>query len=236
MDYLYSRPRINFPKIFIYKPNNKRKLHKTNIVLAILVFLIIFNVLGIRAVTPVFNKLCEDKAKGIATLICNRQTSICLKQYSYSDFIIIHTDEEKNVKMLEANMKNINLVISDITEKIQEEINNSQSQNMYISTGSFTGISILAGTGPKIPIRISSIGNINTNIKSDFVSRGVNQTIHRLYLEINCEISILTPFNTINEEINNQFIIAENIIVGNLPQTYYNLEGLSQDDIMEVIQ
>ena len=138
--------------------------------------------------------------------------------------------------MLEANMKNINLVISDITEKIQEEINNSQSQNMYISTGSFTGISILAGTGPKIPIRISSIGNINTNIKSDFVSRGVNQTIHRLYLEINCEISILTPFNTINEEINNQFIIAENIIVGNLPQTYYNLEGLSQDDIMEVIQ
>ena len=60
--------------------------------------------------------------------------------------------------------------------------------------------------------------------------------MHRLYLEIYCEINILTPFNTINKEIDNQFIIAENIIVGNIPETYYNLEGLSQDDVMEVMQ
>ena len=140
------------------------------------------------------------------------------------------------INMIYANMKNINLVISDITEKIQKEINNSQNEELYISSGSFTGVSLLSGRGPKIPIKISTIGNVNTELKSEFFSKGVNQTIHRLYLKINCEISVLTPFNTINEEINNQFIIAENIIVGNLPQTYYDLEGLSENDAMEIMQ
>ena len=235
MDYIYSRKRIKFPKIVIYK-ENKRKINKLNIILIFFIILVIINLLVIKAISPVFNKLCEDKAKGVAILICNTNTSECIKQYNYSDFIIIHMDDDKNIRMLEANMKNINLVISDITEKIQKEINNSQNEELYISSGSFTGVSLLSGRGPKIPIKISTIGNVNTQLKSEFFSKGVNQTIHRLYLKINCEISILTPFNTINEEINNQFIIAENIIVGNLPQTYYDLEGLSENDAMEIMQ
>lgn len=235
MDYIYSRKRIKFPKIVIYK-ENKRKINKLNIILIFFIILVIINLLVIKAISPVFNKLCEDKAKGVAILICNTNTSECIKQYNYSDFIIIHMDDDKNIRMLEANMKNINLVISNITEKIQKEINNSQNEELYISSGSFTGVSLLSGRGPKIPIKISTIGNVNTELKSEFFSKGVNQTIHRLYLKINCEISILTPFNTINEEINNQFIIAENIIVGNLPQTYYDLEGLSENDAMEIMQ
>ena len=235
MDYIYSRKRIKFPKIVIYK-ENKRKINKLNIILIFFIILVIINLLIIKAISPVFNKLREDKAKGVAVLICNTNTSECIKQYNYSDFIIIHMDDDKNIRMLEANMKNINLVISDITEKIQKEINNSQNEELYISSGSFTGVSLLSGRGPKIPIKISTIGNVNTELKSEFFSKGVNQTIHRLYLKINCEISVLTPFNTINEEINNQFIIAENIIVGNLPQTYYDLEGLSENDAMEIMQ
>ena len=73
-------------------------------------------------------------------------------------------------------------------------------------------------------------------MKSEFIEKGVNQTLHRLYLEIQCEISILTPFNTINEKINNQFIIAENIIVGNIPSSYYNLNGIAQDNAMDIIE
>ena len=148
----------------------------------------------------------------------------------------IHTDTNKNIKMLEANMININNVISDITEKIQQEINETEDEDIHINLGSFTGVSILSGRGPKIPIRISTIGNVTTEVKSEFIEKGVNQTLHRLYLEIQCEISILTPFNTINEKINNQFIIAENIIVGNIPSSYYNLNGITQDNAMDIIE
>ena len=57
-----------------------------------------------------------------------------------------------------------------------------------------------------------------------------------MYLQVDCEVSILTPFDNIVKKITNQVLIAENVIVGGIPETYYNLEGMTQDDIMEVMQ
>ena len=60
--------------------------------------------------------------------------------------------------------------------------------------------------------------------------------MHRVYLKVDCEVSILTPFNNITKNITNQVLIAANVIVGHIPETYYNLEGLKQEDAMEVMQ
>ena len=239
MALIYSRPRIKVPKLYIFNSQNpKHKKHnkKLYIILIIIILIVLSCEFMIKAIKPVFNKLCSEEAKSLATIICNQKTTECVKQYNYSDFVIIHKDANDNVTMLEANMYNINIVTSDIAEKIQIEMNNSSTNNVYISAGNFTGISLLAGKGPKIPIQVSTTGNVQTDLKSEFVEMGVNQTLHRLYLEIECEISILTPFNTMSEAINNQFIIAENVIVGNIPSTYYNLEGLNNEDTLELVE
>ena len=102
--------------------------------------------------------------------------------------------------------------------------------------GSFTGFKLLAGKGPGVPIRISSVGNVETDLKSEFSAQGINQTLHRVYLQVVCEISILTPYNSITEKITNQVLIAENVIVGKIPNTYYNLEGMESNNAMEVIE
>lgn len=239
MALIYSRPRIRLPKFLIYHskdPKKRRKVKKVySIMIIIIIMIIIMNTI-IKAIEPVFNNLCKEKAKSVATIICNRQTTECIKGYGYSDFVIVHTDENKNIKMLEANMININVVISNIAEQIQTQIDSISREDIYISLGGFTGINLLAGRGPLVPIRISTVGNIKTDFKSEFIDKGVNQTLHRLYLEIECEISILTPFNIIAEKINNQLIIAENVIVGNIPSNYYNLEGLNKEDTLEIIE
>lgn len=102
--------------------------------------------------------------------------------------------------------------------------------------GSFTGFKLLAGKGPGVPIRISSIGNVETDLRSEFKEQGINQTLHRVYLQVECEISILTPYNDITEKITNQVLIAENVIVGKIPNTYYNLEGIDTNSTIEVIE
>lgn len=102
--------------------------------------------------------------------------------------------------------------------------------------GSFTGFKLLAGKGPGVPIRISSIGNVETDLKSEFKEQGINQTLHRVYLQVECEISILTPYNDITQKIANQVLIAENVIVGKIPNTYYNLEGINTNSAIEVIE
>ena len=103
--------------------------------------------------------------------------------------------------------------------------------------GSFTGIHLLSGRGPGVKIRISSIGNVETDLRSEFISQGINQTLHRVYLQVKCEVNILTPFQNINREITNQVLLAENVIVGKIPSTYYNLEGLqSTSQALEIIE
>lgn len=239
MALIYSRPRLRIPKFYLFhrkNSNNGKNKKKFYFLLCIITIAIFICKFIIEAIEPVFNRLCADEAKSVATIICNQQTTKCVQQYSYSDFIIVHSDENNNITMLEANMVNINILISDIAEKIQIEMNNAQNSDIYISSGSFTGINLLAGKGPKIPIKIAMVGNVKTNFNSEFIEKGVNQTLHRLYLEIECEISTLTPFNTITEKINNQFIVAENIIVGDIPSTYYNIEGLDKGDTLELVE
>ena len=236
MSIIYSRPRIKLPKFLII--NHKRNTSNNKLLKIFFIIFVIILIFGVvvKAVTPTFNQLCSDKARSIATIITNDETTNAIVDYNYSDFIMIHKDDAGNVLMLESNMKNINIVISDVAARIQKSIDNTKAQEINISLGSFTGISILSGRGIKIPIRISTIGNVKTNVRSEFISQGINQTLHRLYLDIESQISVLTPFNTINESIKDQLILAENIIVGEIPETYYNLEGMTSDDVMEVMQ
>jgi len=236
MSLIYSRPRLKFPKFLII--NNKINFKNKKVAKFFLILFGICFIIGVivKAVAPVFNKLCTEKAKSIATIITNDETTNAIIDYQYSDFIVIHKDEAGNVLMLESNMKNINIVISDVANRIQKSINNTKEEDVNISLGSFTGVRLLAGSGFKVPIRISTVGNVKTDVRSEFKSKGINQTLHRLYLQIETEISILTPFNTINERITNQLILAENIIVGEIPETYYNLEGMTEGDVMEVMQ
>ena len=66
---------------------------------------------------------------------------------------------------------------------------------------------------------------------------GINQTIHRIYLYTVCKVNIVTPIKTITNEISSEIMVAESVIVGPVPDSYYNLEGLSENrDALEVIE
>ena len=56
-----------------------------------------------------------------------------------------------------------------------------------------------------------------------------------MYLEIECEVSVLTPFDTVDEKIKNQILLTEALIIGTTPNTYYNFEGMSEKNILETI-
>lgn len=110
-------------------------------------------------------------------------------------------------------------------------------KTLKLHFGSFSGFKMLAGRGPGVKIRISSIGDVETDLRSEFTAQGINQTLHRVYLQVKCNVNILTPFDNISREITNQVLLIENVIVGNIPNTYYNLEGINgSSDALEVIE
>ena len=70
-------------------------------------------------------------------------------------------------------------------------------------------------------------GNILTDVKTEFESAGINQTIYRIYLELEAVVNVLTPYKTIRKEIVSQVLLVETVIVGGVPQTYLNMDGLN---------
>lgn len=98
------------------------------------------------------------------------------------------------------------------------------------------GSKLFSGTGPKVKFRISHVGNIETDLRSEFTAKGINQTLHRIYLQVKCQVTILTPFNVIDTDITNQVLLAEAVIVGNVPDSYYNLEGVSKENTIDIMK
>lgn len=141
-----------------------------------------------------------------------------------------------NISMINANVAAVNAIISDVAVKIQEELNKQENAHFTIRMGSFTGSRLLSGRGPKLDIQMSTVGNIDTDLRSEFSSTGINQTLHRIYLQVECQVAVLTPIHTVEETIKNQVLIAEAVIVGTTPDTYYNLEGLTTSDAMQVME
>lgn len=239
MDTIYSRRRIKLPKV-VYKkfkfsklPNKSRKKFK---ILTILTIAIVTFTMAINSINPVFETLCKDKAKSIATIICNEESTKIIQNYKYEDLVTIYKDSNNNIKMIKSNIVPINSIISDVAEKIQKRLNEIEQEEIGITLGTFTGTKILSGIGPIIPIKLSTVGRVDTDLRSEFKSVGINQTIHRIYLQIDCKVNILTPYKNIGENISNQVLIAENIIVGEIPDTYYNLEGVGDDSALEVME
>lgn len=215
-----SESKIYSRRLFSWK---KGKKFNTNIVSVIIVIIIaVVTFLNItKAINPMINDLCIDKAKNIATMISNEEATVIMDQYSYDDLITITRDKENNVKMLQTNTKNINKIISDIPVNIVSKFNEEQNSNISIYLGNITGLKIFSAVGPKINIRISHVGNVNTKLVSEFTAQGINQTLHRVYLNLDCEVTILTPYNTIKQKIENQVLIAESVIVGVVPDFYF---------------
>lgn len=237
MSKIYSRPRIRIPKIFVSE-GDKNFRKKQKIAKVFIIMVIAFSTLKIvlDAILPIFDTLCKDRAKSIATIISNEQATNVMREHSYDEIFTIEKDNDGNIIMIKSNVFPINEIISDVAVKIQNEIDERGREDVEIALGSFTGFKLLAGKGPGVHIRISSIGNVETDLRSEFTAQGINQTLHRVYLQVECEVSILTPYNSINEKISNQVLIAENVIVGKIPNTYYNLQGIDKNSAIDIIE
>ena len=126
--------------------------------------------------------------------------------------------------MIVANIFTINEITSDIAINIQKALDNHEDTNVKLSLGSFTGSKLLSSIGPNVKIGLSSVGKVNTDVRSEFAAQGINQTIHRVYLQIDCTVNILTPYESINTDVSNQVLLMENVIIGEIPANYFNVE------------
>ena len=190
----------------------------------------------IKAITPIIERQCRVKARSLATEFANEACLDNMQNITYDDLCTIERDEANDVSLIKMNSININKLNSQIALDVQEKLNDTTISKFYVKLGSFTGIKLISGRGPDVEVRMSTIGEVTTELKSEFEEMGVNQTLHRLYINVNCNVSLLTPFKDVDEHITAQVLISETVISGDIPDAYYDLEGVSAEDTMNMMQ
>lgn len=228
MDKIYSRPRI---KLFYLK---QKKIKKKLSILIIITITMLTVITSVKSIDPIFENLCRDRATKIATKILNEEATNVLKKYEYKDIVSIAKNDENNI--LKTDVSIINEIASDLGLQVTNRLQNLANEKIKIPIGAIFGNKYLSGIGPGISINITPSGNVTTELKTEFKSQGINQTVYRIYLEVVCNEKILTSYNSIETKITNQVLLVETVIVGNVPETYYNLEGINKENSIDIIE
>ena len=129
-------------------------------------------------------------------------------------------------------MPEFNRLQSKILNVILERISEVSTRDLSIPLGSLTGASLLAGRGPLVSVRMQSVGSSTAHLENRFVSAGINQTKHQIFLDVDVSVAILLPGFSTATQVSNAFTVAETVIVGTVPETYTyfsSAEPLEQD-------
>lgn len=229
MDKIYSRKRI---KIFY---SDKKTIKKKITFLLIVTIVIITIIASVKSIDPIFEKLCKERAIQIATDILNTESTNVVHRYEYKDLVSITKNETDNTSILKTDVRIVNDIASDIAIEVNNRLIALEQEKIKIPIGAISGNKYLAGFGPGIDMTIIPTGAVTTEVKTEFEAKGINQTVYRIYLEVICNVDIVTSYKTIEAEIVNQVLLVETVIVGSVPETYYNLEGLQDGEAMEFI-
>ena len=144
---------------------------------------------------------------------------------AYDRIVFFEKDLDGRITALKTNMSEVNRLKTDVLNIINDEILALDSSDIGIPTGSLFLPELFSGKGPAIPVHILSIRNADANFISTFSQAGINQTLHRLNMEVTIDVAVLVLGETSSFTMSSEVVVAETIIVGQVPQTYLQTGG-----------
>jgi len=138
----------------------------------------------------------------------------------YEQLVDFDKDAEGHVTALRSNMAAFNRLQASIADDILQRMAEVSSNDLAIPIGTLTGSPLLAGRGPCLRVRMQSVGTATARFDNQFSSAGINQTRHRIILDVDVHVSILLPGLTTYTKVSNEISVAETVIVGGVPETY----------------
>ena len=184
--------------------------------------------LATRNISTTFDALLQSKAKIIAINISNDAVNDKKDDIKYTDIVNVENDQNGIIKLVQVDTAIMNELLDDISNSLQEKMNNMTEEYVYLPIGSIFGSNILANIGPKVKIKVLPVADFTIDFESEFVENGINQTIHKIYIVINAYITIITPIKQIESTACNSILVGEVVIIGDVPSTYYNMEGIEK--------
>ena len=175
----------------------------------------------------VIEELAQTQVKNTTSDLTNDAIAkqIASGDIQYDRIVFFEKDLDGRITALKTNMSEVNRLKTDILNIINDEILALDHSDIGIPLGSLFFPEILSGKGPAIPVNILSIRNSDANFVSHFSQAGINQTLHRLNMEVSIDVAVLVLGQTSNFTMNSEVVVAETVIVGDVPQTFLQTGG-----------
>ena len=143
----------------------------------------------------------------------------------YDRIVYFEKDLDGRITALKTNMSEVNRLKTDILNLINDEILALDTSDIGIPLGSLFLPELFSGKGPAIPVRILSIRNSDATFSSKFSQAGINQTLHQLTMIVCVDVAVLVLGQTSSFTVNSEVVVAETVIVGDVPSTFLQTGG-----------
>lgn len=194
---------------------------KTKFFIVVVIIIVLLAVFFFTVVQNIKNTMCVEEVRArVINIVNNTNDTLQSLNFFYDDYFKLEKNNEGDLIAVVANTGLINQINMIMQTEIQEQLNNLRSFSLAVPAGVFTGSVILSKFGAPINVKIQTVSNSYTEIKSEFLEMGINQTMHRLIITAYINIEMLVPDKVAAKNIFNDVVLAENLIIGKVPQTY----------------
>ncbi len=220
---------VSYARYYRYK--RKRGSSKKRIIVvacvftAVLVFLTIFIQ---RNVSGVLYKLSEASIRSMSTAAVNETVTQTLSDTDYDSLVTITYGEDSRITSISANAYRVNLLARKMVAGTTQLLAEKGTGGVKVPIGAFTGIGFLSGAGPKVTFKIIAVNRVECTFRSSFQAAGINQTVHSIYLDVTSEVSVVLPSGTKKISTVTEVMVAESLIVGEVPDIYWGKDIFSQ--------
>ncbi len=148
---------------------------------------------------------------------------------NYSKLVYLSTNNSGEIVSVESNVMNINSLKTSIAKRIGRELDRLPHVDISIPLGTLTGIQLLHGKGFDVSMLLQPVGYAKTQIISEFTEAGINQTRHRILIEIKVNVDAIVPGFSTDVQVVTSIVAAETIIIGRVPDAYTHVVSSDQD-------
>ena len=178
-------------------------------------------VLAERNFRPLVFSLAEARSAQLATQVLTSAVAQALEgETAYEELMNVRMDANGQVALLSANTMRMNQLADKAGKAAQHMLETMSSEQVSVPLGAALGLTIFAGSGPRIPVSIVPVGSITTNFDTEFEACGINQTRHKVFLTVTARIRIVIPNGAKTTEVTVNMLVAESIIVGAVPEGF----------------
>lgn len=210
---------------YVNKKKRKSVDFKKNLIFSLIVIItcfLIFIYVFDKIIAPTVLLVSDSEMQAKTLDIINTNIAeVYTEKFNYDDIIKVQKDEEGRIKMINADTVKLNELATEVAIKSQRDIKDVGSIGVKMPIGYITKNNIMSYWGPSITVKMEPIGKVLVTYDSVFESAGINQTRHKIIVNVETNLKIILPLQSKEVKVLNQIPISDTVIVGEVPSTMW---------------